>query len=224
MGAAEFRDSQQPTRANAQFLKAFHDSTIEASQSTVRILGDDKEVALGTIVDSEGWILTKFSLLTGKTTCKLKSGETVKAKIVGDHEAFDLALLKIEATGLHAVVFADSKVAPVGSWLVSVGMGEDPVAVGVMSVAARTPPPMGNRGAGRPNNGPPAPDYLGMNVALDGTAARVMRVAGQSAAAKAGVKVDDQIVSVQGTEISDQRSLNAVLAKDEGRRFRHNQT
>ncbi len=61
------------------------------------------------------------------------------AKIVGVQEAFDLALLKVEATGLHAVVFTDSKVAPVGSWLVSVGTGENPVAVGVMSVAAELP-------------------------------------------------------------------------------------
>jgi S1-C subfamily serine protease len=145
--------------------------------------------------------------------CKLKSGTKLDAKIIGVHEAFDLALLKIEATGLHPVVLTDSKVAPVGSWLVSVGMGVEPVAVGVMSVAARTPPPVPNRGPGRPGNSPPGPDYLGVNVALDGTTARVVRVAGQSAAAKAGVKVDDQILSVEGTEITDQRSLSTLLAK-----------
>ncbi len=46
----QFRDSQPPPRTNSQFLKAFHDSTIEAAQSTVRILCDDKETALGTVV------------------------------------------------------------------------------------------------------------------------------------------------------------------------------
>ena len=88
------------------------------------------------------------------------------------------------------------------------------MAVGVMSVAARTPPPAPNRGPGRGGvNAPPPPDYLGVNIGLDGATARVMRVAGQSAAAKAGIKVDDQIISVQGSEVSDQRSLNAILAK-----------
>ncbi|HEV8058855.1 MAG TPA: PDZ domain-containing protein [Gemmataceae bacterium] len=187
---------------------------MEASQGTVRILCDDKETALGTVVGADGWILTKYSQLTGKPVCKLKDGKKLDAKIVGVQEAFDLALLKVEGTGLHAVVFTDSKVAPVGSWLVSVGMSEEPVAVGVMSVAARTPPPVMNRGPGRSgNNGTPAPDYLGVNVASDGATTRVVRVAGQSAAAKAGVKVDDQILSIQGSEITDQRSLSALLAK-----------
>ena len=214
-GGGGFRDNQPSTRINPQFLKAFHDSTVEASQSTVRVLCDDKEVALGTIVGSEGWILTKFSQLSGqKTVCKLKSGYRFDAKVVGVHEAFDLALLKVEATDLHAVTFADSKIAPVGSWLVSVGMDEEPVAVGVMSVAARTPPPAPNRGPGRGGvNGPPQLDYLGVNIGLDGATARVLRVVGQSAAAKAGIKIDDQILSVQGSEVSDQRSLMAVLAK-----------
>jgi S1-C subfamily serine protease len=213
-GGGGGRNNEPPTRANAQFLKAFHDSTVEASQSTVRVLCDDKEVALGTIVGPEGWILTKFSLLSGKTVCKLKSGMKLDAKVVGVHDAFDLALLKVEATDLHPVTFADSKIAPVGSWLVSVGMGEEPVAVGVMSVAARTPPPAPNRGPGRGGvNAPPPPDYLGVNIGLDGATARVLRVAGQSAAAKAGVKIDDQILSVEGSEVSDQRSLLAILAK-----------
>jgi S1-C subfamily serine protease len=212
-GGGGGRNNEPPPRTSPQFLKAFHDSTVEASQSTVRVLCDDKEVALGTVVGPDGWILTKFSLLSGKTVCKLKSGTKLDAKVVGVHDAFDLALLKVEATDLHAVTFADSKIAPVGSWLVSVGMGEEPVAVGVMSVAARTPPPAPNRAGRGGVNGPPPPDYLGVNIGLDGATARVVRVSGQSAAAKAGVKIDDQILSVQGSEVSDQRSLIAILAK-----------
>jgi hypothetical protein len=40
---------------------------------------------------------------------------------------------KIEAMNLEPAKFADSKVSAVGRWLVSVGLGEDPVAVGVLS-------------------------------------------------------------------------------------------
>src|SRR5262249_17677568 len=124
-----------------------------------------------------------------------------------------VALLKVEATGLKAVTFVDSKVAPVGSWVVSVGTGEDPVAVGVMSVAARTPPPVMNRGPGRGGNFTPPPDYLGLNIVLDGTTARAVRVVREGPAAKAGIKIDDELLSVHGKEITDQRSLNAVLSK-----------
>ena len=205
--------SEPAPRTSPKFLKAFHDSVTDASRSTVRILCDDKEVALGTIVDADGWIVTKFSELTVKPVCKLKSGIKLEAKVVGVQEAFDLALLKVDAKDLKPVTFADSNLAPVGNWVVSVGQGGDPVAVGVMSVAARTPPPTPNRGPARGGNPTPPPDFLGLNVVLDGTTARVVRVAGLGAAAKAGIKIDDQILSVHGKEITDQGSLNAVLAK-----------
>src|SRR5262249_52902009 len=70
----------------------------------------------------------------------------------------DLAMLKVEAMDLPAVKLTESKVAPVGSWLVSVGTGDKPVAVGVMSVATRTPPPTPTRGGGPRGGGPPQPN------------------------------------------------------------------
>jgi S1-C subfamily serine protease len=203
---------EAPPRTSPQFLKAFHGSVSEASQSTVRILCDDKEVALGTVVGADGWIVTKYSELTGKPVCKLGSGTKLDARIVGIQEAFDIALLKVETTGLKAVAFADSKLASVGNWVVSVGPGEEPVAVGVMSVAARTPPPAPSRGPSRPGMTPSPQDLLGIVVVYDGTMARVVRVIGQGPGAKAGIKIDDQILSVGGKDVTDQGSLIAALA------------
>ncbi len=161
------RGSQQreipPPRTNPQFLAAFRAATAEASQSTVRVLCDDKDAALGTIVGPDGWILTKHSQLSGRVSCMLKDGRTLEAKLFGVHEAFDLAMLKVEATDLPAVKFTESKAAAVGSWLVSVGLGENPVAVGVMSVATRTPPPTPNRGG---RGGPPRFGPIGPNRTL----------------------------------------------------------
>lgn len=201
------------TRDNAQFRQAFHDVTRETSRGTVRILCDDREVALGTIVGPEGWVLTKFSQLSGKPVCKLKPGSTLEAQIVGVHEGFDLALLKIEGADLPAVTLADSKAASVGSWLVSVGTGEDPIAVGVMSVATRTMPTSMNRGPRRPTNPAPSQDHLGVNVVADGDDVKIVRVGFQSAAARAGLKVDDKLLSIEGTVIKNQESLMAFLSK-----------
>src|SRR5437762_640433 len=75
-----------PPRLDPHFLAAFRAATTEASKGTVRVLCDDKEAALGTIVGPDGWILTKYSLLTGKVCCKLKNGVTLEAKITGIHE------------------------------------------------------------------------------------------------------------------------------------------
>src|SRR5262245_4515218 len=63
--------ADKPPRENSQFLYAFRDATVEATKSTVRVLSDGKEAALGTVVGEDGWILTKNSELKGKVTCKL---------------------------------------------------------------------------------------------------------------------------------------------------------
>jgi serine protease Do len=201
-----------PTRADAQFLAAFRPATAAAARCTVRVLCDGKEAALGTVVGPDGWVLTKYSLLSGKVSCALKDGRSLEAKVVGVHEVFDLGMLKVEATDLPAVTFVESKAAPVGSWLVSAGAAEAPVGVGVMSVAARSPPPSRGRGRGQ-GRPPPNPDYLGVFLRAEGGAAKVGRVYPQSAAAKAGLKVDDQLLAVQGSAVTDQASLLALLGK-----------
>src|SRR5436305_4266016 len=79
--AAQFR-GDKPPRENSQFLYAFRDATAEASKSTVRVLCDGKDAALGTVVGEDGWILTKNSELTGKVTVKLHDGKEAEAKVV----------------------------------------------------------------------------------------------------------------------------------------------
>ena len=117
-----------------------------------------------------------------------------------------------EATKLPAIIFTESKGKPVGSWVVSVGTGEIPVAVGVLSVATRTPPPTpGNRGNPPPAN-PANASYLGIGVSKDGDAAKIERVSPESPADKAGLKVADKILSIHGKAITTQESVIAVLA------------
>ena len=57
------------------------------------------------------------------------------------------------------------------------------------------------------------PDYLGVNVTSNGTVAKVIEVARRSAAERAGIKIDDQIVSIEGAAVSDQKTLLSVLGK-----------
>ena len=122
---------------NPRVLAAFRPVVALARASTVSVRCDGKEVALGTVVEANGWILTKASELKGKPVCKLKDGRELPAKVVGVLLSWDLAMLKIEARGLQPVEWRESKQVPVGNWLASVGLGEDPVAIGVVSVAAR---------------------------------------------------------------------------------------
>jgi hypothetical protein len=52
-------------------LAAFRSVVAKPSQSTVRILCDGKDAALGTVVAADGWIVTKATELKGKVVCKL---------------------------------------------------------------------------------------------------------------------------------------------------------
>jgi S1-C subfamily serine protease len=94
-------------RNGPKVLQAFRAVVAGPSQYTVRVLADGREVAFGTIVDRGGWILTKASELRGTVACRLHDGKVFEGKLVGVHESFDLALLKIEANRLPRVEWRD---------------------------------------------------------------------------------------------------------------------
>jgi serine protease Do len=131
--------NQDDFRANAKILTAFRLVVADARKSTVRIRCGGKLVALGTLVEPDGRVLTRLGALKGDIEVLGNDDQVYKAQVVGVHPNYDLAMLKIDAKGLPAVRFADANGPPAGHWVASVGIGEDPIAYGVVSVAARDP-------------------------------------------------------------------------------------
>ncbi len=193
-------------RSSPQILAAFREVVAGPSQCTVRVCCDGKDAALGTIVGPNGWILTKASELKGKIVCKLKDGRELEGHIVGVHDKHDLALLKIKARGLKPVDWAESKTAPVGNWLASPGTGAEPVAIGVVSVAART-----ITGRSGPRN-PSTAGFLGVSFDPEQGRVKIMQVIPGSGAAKAGLKVNDLILGVAGKMIENQEGFQSLIA------------
>jgi serine protease Do len=194
-------------RSSAQVLEAFREVVAQPSHSTVRILCDAKEAALGTVVAADGYVVTKASELKGRTVCKFKDGRELEAKVVGVEKKLDLAVLQVKATDLKPVQWRDSKEAVVGNWVATPGLGADPVAVGVVSVATRKPRP-GQLPPVRPttNSG-----FLGIGLGDDESKARIAAVEPRSAAAKAGLKVDDVVLSVAGKKVAGpERLVNLI--------------
>jgi len=209
------------TRNGPKVVQAFRPAVAKPSEATVRVLADGKEVAYGAIVGADGFILTKWSEVhdRGKITCKFKDGKVLDAKIVGvkDDEvksgakeptgAYDLAMLKVNATGLTTIQWRSSKDATVGKWVASVGIGADPIAVGVVSVGPRKwalfdqPPKQINLNAG----------YLGVQLADADDGARITGVAKKTAAEKVGLKVNDIVYEAAGRKVVSAESfMNAV--------------
>lgn len=77
----------------------------------------------GVIISQDGYILTCAHVVDGATSVKvqLQNGETYDASIVGSDATSDIAVIKIEATGLTSAVIGDSDALAVGETVVAVG-------------------------------------------------------------------------------------------------------
>jgi serine protease Do len=201
------RDSRVASITSPQFVALFRGVVAEAARSTVRVRCDDRPVALGAVVAADGWIITKASELKGDIVCQLHDGRELPARLVGVSEPYDMAMLKIEAKELKPVQWRDSKEDAVGSWVATPGMERDPLAVGVLSVAARklSRPELMRRGG---NGG-----FLGIRIAPIKDGVKIAEVLHGGAAEKAGFEEDDVILSVGGKSITDADSLFKALSK-----------
>ena len=177
-----------PTKASPAFLALFKPAVEAASRSTVRVLVDGKDAALGTVVSDNGYVLTKASeVKAGRVSVKTRDGRDFDAQVTTTSEAFDLAMLKVDGTGLVPITWSSSKDAPVGNWLAIPGMSPEPVAVGVVSTAPRTPPP--------PYGPPRVPSeqsgFLGVTLDPEAAGATICQVTAGGAAEKAGIQPKD---------------------------------
>jgi serine protease Do len=138
--ATPLRESSAIDRMQPKVLAAFRDVVSGASRSTVKVLADGKQIALGTIVTSDGYISTKASELKGKLQVQLFDGRKLDARQAATQRDLDLALLKIDAEKLPVAPWSDAPAPLVGSWLATPDLRKEPVSIGVVSVAPRTIP------------------------------------------------------------------------------------
>jgi len=203
-----FAQREDVRRDGPKMKAAFKAVVAAAGDCVVRVRSDGKDAALGTVVGADGWIVTKASELKAPVTVMLRDGRSFEAKLVGVADADDLAMLKIDATGLKPVQWRDSQSADVGDWVASPGLGELPQAVGVVGVKTRK---MARRDwpfAPNPNGG-----YLGIRLDTGDKGVKVVEVTGGSAAEKAGMKKDDVIVAVNGHATPDPEHLLEQMQK-----------
>jgi serine protease Do len=189
---------------NDQIKLLLRPTVAQCATATVRVFGDGRPVALGTVVAADGLIATKASQLTAKLECRLADGRTLVAAVVGQDEATDLALLRVDAKNLAAIVWADSPAAP-GSLVAATGPGEGPTMIGVIS---DVPQPMPGPARRNVQHG-----WLGINVGPGGAVAEIQSVSPESAAEKAGLKNGDRIKRMDGAEIHSADELIETLSK-----------
>jgi putative serine protease PepD len=102
----------------------------------------------GIIYDAQGDIVTNNHVVTGSTTFMVitSTGKQYPATLVGAYPPDDLAVIRIQATGLHPATFANSSNVQVGDIVMAIGnpLGlQSSVTEGIVS-AMRTAIPEGN--------------------------------------------------------------------------------
>jgi serine protease Do len=125
------------------------------------VIGRQRSIGSGAIIDADGYIITNAHVVAGASHVQVvlhrdtaavgpvpslaaEAGQTVDARVVGTASDIDLALLKVDVTGLHALPLANYDVIRQGELVFAFGSPEglrNSVTMGLVSSIARQPDP-----------------------------------------------------------------------------------
>ena len=102
----------------------------------------------GVIIREDGYIVTNNHVIEGATKIEvtLNNNQTYPATLVGTDPATDVALLKVEASGLPFIPFGDSDKLRLGEWVIAIGSPYDlrsTITAGIVSAKGRSMPSNG---------------------------------------------------------------------------------
>ncbi|MDB6135790.1 MAG: hypothetical protein JWM59_4033 [Verrucomicrobiales bacterium] len=189
-------DQERYSRETPEMDRAWAPVLDEARRGTARLLCAGKPLAFATAVSGNGYLLTKSSEIHDSKGKALESlsvqfpgGITLSARITDVHPRYDLALLKVDATGLTPVKWDTGPLPTPGTYVAAVTPERLPAAVGVLSVNAR-------------NLDEAHKGFLGISVSAETGKLRISRVGNDSAASEAGLLKDDVLKSINGQTLS----------------------
>ncbi len=99
----------------------------------------------GFVITADGYIMTNAHVVQSadEITVRLTDKREFKARVIGSDRRTDVALIKIEATGLPVVKFGDPARLKVGEWVVAIGSPfgfDNTVTAGIVSAKGRSLP------------------------------------------------------------------------------------
>ncbi|MGM9975193.1 MAG: S1C family serine protease [Clostridiaceae bacterium] len=111
----------------ADIVEESADSVVEikTSKTAQSFLGQQvlEGAGSGVVISEDGYIVTNNHVIedADSVNIRLRDGETYEAVLVGTDEKTDIAVLKIEASGLKSAVLGESKSLKVGQSVVAIG-------------------------------------------------------------------------------------------------------
>ena len=184
-------------RSGEETLQAFAPVSAATRHSIVKFNVDGETVAFGTIVDTNGLVLTKASeIKPGKLTGWLATDKEVDAEVLGTDSDEDIAFVRVHAPGLKPIQWASEKVA-IGQWAITPGLGATPYAVGIISAL--------------PRRIRPARAFIGIQFDLSTSLPRIAELLPGLGAEQAGLKAGDVIVALNDAAVSNREEVITIV-------------
>jgi serine protease Do len=106
---------------------------------------ESRSLGSGFIISADGYILTNAHVVESadEINVKLTDKRELKAKVIGADRRSDIAVIKVDASGLPAVRFGDPAKLKVGEWVLAIGSPfgfENTVTAGIVSAKGRSLP------------------------------------------------------------------------------------
>ncbi len=187
-----------------QIQNAFGDSKTKALDTTVRLIRNNKLIALGAIIDPRGYLITKASSCVGARSAELVNGKEYPLKIKKRYEELDLALYKLTSVD-ESFPFLEWNLdhnVTEGSWVLSSDTSLDEIRMGVASGNQRK---IGREGG-----------VMGVIFSKDSSpieGINVDEVIPYAAAYKAGIKKEDIITHADNRRVKSEESLLKIIGK-----------
>jgi serine protease Do len=184
-------------------LKLYESVAGVSQQSVVAVRDNGLLLCLGTVMSSDGYILTKASELDGAIDPEiiLPDGRRFRGKEMAADYSYDLMLLKVDAKDLKPAAFF-TETLPAGTMaLVQDPRGKALIPT-VISVVAHT-----SESAKRAFLGITMPNPFENPNEPVGNGVRIVEVLAGGAAVRNGLKPNDRILSVDGYDVHDPESL-----------------
>ena len=139
----------------------------------VQMIPEQRASGSGVIISDDGYIVTNNHVVEGadELTVTLTNKKTYKATVIGTDPNSDLALIKIEESGLPYLVYGNSDECKLGQWVLAIGYPlnlDVTVTAGIVSAKARSIGVIGsgNRG-GEPTAKAPIESFIQTDAAVN---------------------------------------------------------
>ncbi|MGE0760204.1 MAG: DegQ family serine endoprotease [Pirellulaceae bacterium] len=133
---------QLPPGIPDEFRRFFEDDMLDRFGDIPSAPQEQEGLGSGVIVSEDGYVLTNNHVVSGadEVTVTLYDDREVTAKIVGTDPSTDLAVLKIDVSGLTPAKLGNSDETKVGQWVLAIGSPfglQQTVTAGIISAKSR---------------------------------------------------------------------------------------